>query len=233
MSNVSNRHTVVPFIAGESKPLAEQRLAKIGYKQTAEMTKKGEKALPSICVSVPPVDRTVITGAVLESLMPYIVTLVEDAQDGIIRAANDASGGTLQIVTDEMISLEAVIAFLAAKNAGDRISKESIAAWFSAHVEDNLSVLVADKLGFSDITPDNQATIDKHTAKYLEIVQMLAGKGLHQNSLGAQQKNAIRLCVKLAEGSAFGQKLADKLAELEKITDPALKMVECLELSMD
>lgn len=225
MSNVSNRHQVNPFVASKSEPLTGQRLARVGYKKT----KENPNPLPSICVSVPPVDATQITGAILAGLMPSIVQLVEDAQDGIIRAANDSSNGTLSTVTDEMISLPAVVAFLSAKQAGERLSAESIAAWFSAKVEDNLQVLVADKLGFSDITEDNQPVIDKHVKVYGDICGMLAGKGLHKNSLSESQKKTIRTCVKIAAGdSGIGAKLLAKLDELEKKVD----ITEALELDL-
>ena len=225
MSNVSNRHTVNPFVAGKSEPLSGQRLARVGYKKT----KENPNPLPSICVSIPPVDAAQIQGAILAGLMPSIVQLVEDAQDGIIRAANDSSGGTLTTVTDEMICLESVVAFLSAKQAGERLSAESIAAWFSAKVEDNLSVLVADKLGFSDITEDNQPVIDKHVKVYGDICGMLAGKNLTRNSLSESQKRTIRTCVKISEDdSGIGAKLIAKLEELEKKVD----ITEALELDL-
>ena len=226
MSNVSSRHQVNLFKAGKSDPLSGQRLAKIGYKKT----KDNPNPLPSICVSVPPIAATQIQGAILAGLMPSIVQLVEDAQDGIIRAANDSSGGTLTTVTDEMISLESVVAFLSAKQAGERLSAESIAAWFSAKVEDNLSVLVADKLGFSDITEDNQPVIDKHVKVYGDICGMLAGKNLTRNSLSESQKRTIRTCVKISEDdSGIGAKLIAKLDELEKKVD----ITEALELDIE
>jgi hypothetical protein len=219
MSNVSNRHTVNPFVAGKSDPLSGQRLARVGYKKT----KDNPNPLPSICVSVPPIDQTAITGDILAGLMPSIVVMLQDAQDGIIRAMNDASGGTLTEVSDDDISLAAVVAFLSAKNAGERLSADSIGAWFTRYVEDNLSVVVADKLGFDDITDDNQATIDKHTKVYADICAMLAGKNLTRASLSEKQKNAVKVCVKIAsDDNGIGEKLTQKLVELEKkveITD--------------
>ena len=226
MSNVSNRHTVNPFVAGKSEPLTGQRLARVGYKKT----KDNPNPLPSICVSVPPVDQSTITGDILAGLMPSIVQMVQDAQDGIIRSMNDSSGGTLSAVSDEDISLPAVVSYLAAKNAGERLSAESIGAWFTRYVEDNLSVIVADKLGFDDITEDNQATIDKHVKVYADICAMLAGKNLTRASLSEKQKNAIKVCVKIAaDDNGIGEKLTQKLAELEK----KVEIADMLELDTD
>jgi hypothetical protein len=218
MSIISNRHTVNPFVAGKSEPLTGQRLARVGYKKT----KDNPNPLPSICVSVPPVDQTAITGDILAGLMPSIVSMVHDAQDGIIRVMNDSSGGTLTAVSDDDISLAAVVSFLAAKNAGERLSADSIGAWFTRYVEDNLSVVVADKLGFDDITPENQETIDKHTKVYADICAMLAGKNLMRNSLSEKQKNAVKICVKIAaDDNGIGEKLTQKLVELEKKVEVA------------
>ena len=226
MSNVSNRHTVNPFVAGKSEPLSGQRLARVGYKKT----KDNPNPLPSICVSVPPVDQTAITGDILAGLMPSIVQMVCDAQDGIIRVMNDSSGGTLTAVTDEDISLNAVVSFLAAKTVGERLSADSIGAWFTRYVEDNLSVVVADQLKFTDITEDNQPVIDQHTKVYLDICQLIAGKNLTRNSFSAQQKRAMKICVKLAsDDNGIGAKITEKLAELEKKVD----ITEMLELPID
>lgn len=222
MSNISNRHTVNPFVAGKSEALIGQRLAKVGYKQTDKMTKAGETALPGICVSVPPIDTSAITGAILDGFMPHLVTLIETAQEGIIRSMNDSSGGTLSAVTDDDISLSAVLAYLSAESAGSRLSQESIGVWFTAQVEDNLSVLIVDKLKFTDITEDNQPVIDKHVKQYRDICMMICGKGLHRNSLSDTQKRTIRTCVKIAaDDIGISAKITAKLNELEKMVDPA------------
>jgi hypothetical protein len=92
MSNVSNRHAVVPFVAGTSKPLSDQRLCKAGFKLTEKMKKEGKKALPSVCASVPALDTGAVSVMVAE-LMPHIVAMLEKAQDEILRAKYEAAGG--------------------------------------------------------------------------------------------------------------------------------------------
>ena len=73
MSNISNRHTVNPFISGKSEALVQQRLCKVGYKKTKDCP----NPLPSICVSVPHVDPSAINGAILAGFMPALISLIE------------------------------------------------------------------------------------------------------------------------------------------------------------
>jgi hypothetical protein len=215
MSNISNRHTVNQFVAGKSSALTGQRLAKVGYKKT----KENPNPLKSVCVSVPPI-QIGADSPHIERLLPYINDLICTAQDGIIRSLYESSGGTLSSVSDEEISIDACINYLAAESAGARFSGESIAAWFDAGVTDNLTVAIADKLGFTDLTPENEIVIQKHVASYKDICKMLAGKGVTKNSLTAAQKNAVKTCVKLdtLDGD-IGKKLLNKLTELEKQVD--------------
>ena len=129
MSNVSNRHSVVPFVAGTSKPLTGQRLARAGFKLTEKMKAAGKTALPSVCASVPQIDPAAVQVFISE-LMPHIGNMLEKAQDEILRAKYEASGGTATELTDEEISIPQCLAFLNAESTGSRLSAETIGAWF-------------------------------------------------------------------------------------------------------
>lgn len=176
MSNVSNRHTVNLFTAGKSEALSGQRLAKVGYKSTAKTPAK----FPSICISVPMIDVQEALGSDLTPWFPHIRTLMETAQDGIIRAMYENSAGALQAVTDDDIGPAAMLAFLDSEAAGGRLTVELATQWFNAQVQDNLYVLIAEKLGFSgngSDTPneDQDRTIKQHLNGYRELMGKLAG----------------------------------------------------------
>ena len=148
MSVISNVHTLVPFVAGESKPLSEQRLAKVGFKETAKMKKDGIKPLPSVCASVPTLAEEEIQGNI-SALLPHIRTMLEGTQDAIIRSLCEGSKGQRKEVRTEEISVQACIAFLAAQEAGSRISAESIAAWSSNGMAKDVSAaIIVDALGY-------------------------------------------------------------------------------------
>lgn len=86
--SITNRHSVVPFTAGESKPMTGQRLAKVGYKST----KKNPARFKSVCVSVPEIPENNIRSE-LDRLIPHVRTMLENAQDGIIRSLYESREG--------------------------------------------------------------------------------------------------------------------------------------------
>ena len=173
MSNVSTRHALKPFTAGD-KPLSGQRLAKVGYKTS----KKTPAKFASVAVSVPPINPADITENV-QRLLPYIGTMLENAQDGIIRGLYESAGGKCIDISDDDISVSACIGYLSAEAAGDRLTKDAIEQWFDAELSENLFAQIAEKLKFVDadgaITEDQEIVVKKHLKIYRDVLSMLAG----------------------------------------------------------
>lgn len=168
--SISNRHSVNPFIAGKSEAMVDQRLAKIGYKSTV----KNPAKYPSVCVSVPMVQEH-FSEQQIEALVPHIRMMIENAQDGIIRSLYESSDGTLKEVPDTDITVEACLAFLNAESEGGRLTKQFLEQWFDTQLKDNLFVVIADKLKFTDITLAVEETVGKHIAGYRGLFSALAG----------------------------------------------------------
>jgi hypothetical protein len=211
MFNVSNRHAIVPFVAGTSKPLADQRLARAGFKLTEKMKAAGKTALPSVCASVPFIDPAAVQ-VFMNELLPHIGAMLEKTQDEILRSKYESSGGQATDITDEELSIPACLAFLNAESAGSRLSVESIGAWFDNSLTDNLTVLIADKLGFDLSTPEQEQTVQKHVRNHRDVLCMLAGKNV---ILAPRQVNAVQNMLELAaEEDTMHQKLSTKLAGL-------------------
>lgn len=224
MAIIGTRHSLSLFTAGESKPATGQRLAKIGYKQTEAMTKKGEVAPPSVCVSLPqvPVDDV---RANIDRLLPYIGTMIENAQDGIVRSLYESSGHALISVDDADISVSACISFMAAEAAGDRLKKETVEQWFDSEVAENLTVFLAEKLGFSELTADNMKVVDKHVAIYRALIGSLAGG---KTILETKQINGCKKAIQLAASAdRIAQRLTERLIAMEA---PKKKMEEFLDI---
>jgi hypothetical protein len=163
MSNVSSAHDVVPFVAGKTNPLTDQRLAKVGYKSTV----KNPAKYPSIAVSVPMIlDADIVDNT--EQLLPYFRNMLEGIQDSVIRSLYESKEGELSVVTDSDISIKACIAFLESEAAGDRLKKEHIEAWFDRVCADNTYTLIAEKLGFTgdELTEAQDCVIKKHVKTY-------------------------------------------------------------------
>ena len=223
MSIISNIHSLVPFTSGESKPMNGQRLAKVGFKLTEAMKKAGKTALPSVCASIPFIEREEVLGNV-NALLPHIGNMLEGVQDQIIRALYEGSAGQRKEVRDEEISVQACIAFLSAEQAGSRISAESIKAWFEQGEAKNISAaIICDALKYGDQeewTPEQEATILKHVGVYCEVFQMLAGKNLNRGSFSDKQWQRLNQILELLQSEnpedAFAKKLADKMDVISK-----------------
>lgn len=210
MSNVSNVHDVIPFVAGKSAALSGQRLAKVGYKSTA----KNPAKFPSVAVSVPFLSDDSLREN-MDSLLPYIKGMMEKTQDDVIRSLYESKDGTLKIVQDHEISVQACIAYLESEAAGDRIKKEHIEAWFDRVCAENVFVLIAEKLGFTGdtLTPEQSATVDKHVKVYKEILSMLAGG---RTILTPVQIKSCKTVIDVSEDdSGIGTKLMQRLTAME------------------
>ena len=171
MSNFSNAHTVTKFDAKKSQALSGQRLAKVRYKTTAKQDAK----FPSVCVSVPFID-VIAQVTDWSPLVPHVRAMLENAQDGIIRSLYESSEGSLSLVTDSDLSIDACIKYLEAESEGGRLTKEFIESWFDSSVSEYLYALMVDKLSYGDVlTEEQDATVRKHMAGYKGLYSSLAG----------------------------------------------------------
>lgn len=210
MSNVSIAHTVVPFIAGETKPLHGQRLAKVGYKTTQKTPAK----FPSVAVSVPQISQETALDYT-DRLLPYIVALLENAQDGVIRSLYESADGILPHVTDSDISVDACIAFLASEAEGDRLTKVTVENWFTANARDTVFVVIAEKLGFTadDPTDAQSARIEQSVKAYRDIFASLSGG---KTMLTMHQIGSLRNVLELVDSDDVSTRLCNRLNAMEK-----------------
>ena len=211
MSTISNVHNVVLFDSKTSRAFDGQRLARITYKTA----RKGENAgtrKDSKCVSIPAI--ATLSDTVYQAMEPYMLTLYRATQDDIIREAID-KGAT--IITDEMISDDAVLAYLAAEAAGSRLTKETIVGWFNTDLADVLTVAFADKLGIGDAPTEAQVKqLEQSINVYREAFAGLAGgKTSYVPEKAAKLRKALDL-VDIAENELagkFARKLDDMIAK--------------------
>lgn len=171
MSVISNRHSVVPFVSGESKAMNGQRLAKVGYKST----KTNKAKFASVCVSVPLISSEEIASN-LNQLMDSVKQLCADTQDKIIRGLYEGRNGSLDSVSDDDIGMQAIIAYLDSDNQGGRLTKEFLTEWFNQVAQDNTFGLIAEALKYPDeLTEEQSTTVQKHVNGYREVIASLAG----------------------------------------------------------
>lgn len=218
MSTISNRHQVVPFVAGASAPLSGQRLAKVGYKKTTAMPTPPA----SVCASVPMIQGADVLNNVTR-LLPFIGAMLESVQDGILRSLYESSDYGLTTVSDDDISVDACISYLQAEAAGDRLKKDQILAWFDSEVSENLTILVAEKLGFSELTHEAEKTVSRHVAIYRDLIGMLSGG---KTILEPKQIRGCRTAISLAASAdRISVRLNDRLTAME-----SKKVVDILDL---
>lgn len=167
--SISNRHPVNPFIAGKSEPMTDQRLSRVGYKSTA----KNPAKYLSVCASIPQI--TELDEEQLDRLLPYIVQMLEVAQDGIFRSLYESSDAHLEAISDDDISVNSCISYLEAESTGGRLTKEYLETWFDIQMAQNLTVVIADRLKFDDPNPDQLVVIGKHVSGYRGLFSSLAG----------------------------------------------------------
>jgi hypothetical protein len=220
MSNVSNAHDVIPFVAGKTAPLSNQRLAKVGYKTTA----KNPAKFASVAVSVPFLSSEAITEN-MDALIPYVRNMLEATQDSVIRSLYENASGKLSVVTDSDISIQACISYLESEAAGDRLKKEHIESWFDRVCKENCFTLIAEKLGYTNdvLTEEQIKTVDKHVKVYRDILSMLAGG---RTILTPVQIKSCKTVIEVSEDdSGIGEKLVSRLNAME-----TPKVAEMLEL---
>lgn len=210
MSNVSTQHDVVPFVSGETVALSNQRLAKVGYKNTDKTPAK----FPSIAVSVPYLQPEQITGNIT-ALLPYIGDMLEAVQDKIIRSRYEISEGKLKTVSDSDISVQSCIAFMASEAEGDRLTKATLETWFDSVMAESVFVLMAEKLGFTsdDPSPAQSVRIGQSVDAYRELISSLAGG---KTVLIPKQIAALKVALDAIETDEISLKLDARLAAMEK-----------------
>lgn len=126
MSIISSTHQFNK-LTKTSTPLSGQRLVRL----IAKADRSGKYASPnlneSLCVSIPRIaDEAIVE--VIDKLIPHIIRMCEDAQDKIIREYRIESGRNE--VMDTVIDMNAVLGYMAADAAGDRVTKEYLSEWF-------------------------------------------------------------------------------------------------------
>lgn len=214
MSNISTQHSVIPFVSGETKPLSGQRLAKVGYKQTKAMSDKGEIAPKSVAASLPVItDEDIVSNVHL--IIPLIREACENVQDKIIRSLYESRDYVLERVSDSDIGFAQIAGYVASEQSGGRLTKEYLESWFEANMRDNLTVVVADKLGFDELNEVQLEVVNKHIAGYKGLIASIGG---NKTMLSVAQITGIRRAFEVCAISddEVVVKLEAKMSDMEK-----------------
>jgi hypothetical protein len=203
MSVVSDRHTFVPFTSGESKPFADQRLAKVGYKAKSGKT--------SVCVSIPKLTDTSVD-AINAAFPVDMRKRAEDFQDSLIR--NLYESGNTAIGSHE-IDQRAILAYLEAENNAGRLSAEKVREWFNGEFLETALPVLAEKYQ----TEDDKVLQQKCNAWLAAFVSLTGNSPISIDRL-RQLRSLTNL---VGEDDIVGNRVHNKIltliAELEALED--------------
>lgn len=185
MSAISNVHNITAYTTGVTKPYSGQRLSTVTYKTDRTTQVKPD----SVCVSVPVITSNEVAAHINEFL-PHIIALVQRTQDIIIRSIYESKRS---VVSDEDISVSAVLEYLDSESTGGRITKVQAAEWFDTVIADPLAVALASRLGASVNPTQEQAD---HIEQLLndfkdKISSLTAGNTRHNNDTITVLRKAI------------------------------------------
>jgi len=208
MSNISNRHNVLPFTSGESKALSGQRLCKVGYKSSA--TKPA--MFPSVCVSVPFISTADIKEN-LNALLPHVQEYLGTMQDKIVRALYERSEGQLTSVSDEELSIPAITAYLEAESTGGKLSGEYLKSWFDESLSTAVQLIICEKTGMDGSTPEQVLKIEQATKGLRGLIEQFAAPNI---TFSPVQRTQLKNVLSLVPDDSTAERLIARLEAAEK-----------------
>lgn len=185
------------------EPKAGERIARL-------LAKKGlieGRAVESQGVLIPVVSLAMLNGIVADTAgQQWLRGKVQDVQDGIIRRLIGAGKASF---FDDQIGLDACLRVMAADMESTRFSKESIKAWFDAHLRGLLAARLSEK------NPAMQASVIlKLCDQFLDRFMSLAGRNV---TMDLRTKDQLLKAIELLpedHESATCNELLERLQEV-------------------
>jgi len=197
--------------------IAGTRIVKCLY-QAAKAT--GKKKAENTYYRVPTKHLTeeLVVSRIAE-LSPYVLSYLQEQEDKEIKAYH-AKGG--QQVYTESLSIDKIIEALEASEAGARLNKEKIEAWFTECLQDSLAVAFAARLGITENSSEQELVklelvLNAYKAKFASLA---GGKTYIKE---ADCIAMISVVVKAeAEQSLLGKRFIARLESMKKKEDDLL-----------
>ena len=225
MSIIDNAaHSVVSYDPKSSKPFSGQRLSKVQYKTVTDKSSElyGIKR-PSMCVSIPIIStEAVVTN--ITALAPHVIGYLHGVQDKMIKEMIENGQKS---ITNESISIAGILDWLEVNNESGRITKETVGNWFDETISENLAVVLADKMGVSEVPTDAESNqIMKAVSAFKEKIASLAGG---KTSYEPKVAESLKKCLALAEeGDALKDRFVARLDKMIKEANEGMALVDLL-----
>lgn len=203
-------HSVISYDPKSTKPFTGQRLSKVTYKTNNDKNSEwyGIKR-DSKCVSLPLIKNDDVV-ANISILTPHFIEYLHTVQDKIVREKVDAGASSIAMAD---INIAAIADYLDNNNESGRLTKESVASWFTDNIAESLTVALADKLGISETPTDAEsdkiiAVVEAFKGK---ISSLAGGKTAYEPKICKSLLNALELA---PAGDALATRFAARLNKM-------------------
>lgn len=212
--SISNRHQVVEFISGQTKPMTGQRLARVGY--------KGHPKFKSVACSIPMLH--ISQDEYMQHKDAFIEILTDklcETQDKVLKAAYEKANGVLPLsIAEEEFSLPKLLQMLQ-ESEGSRITKEFVIQWCNTNIRDTLTVLIADRMGIEDIeSPEFLQILAQQENGIYPLFANLLDKNPALSKV--QVQNLAKILSMSGTDDRIAQKLNKKLEEMQSAQSVSL-----------
>ena len=201
-------------------PLAEiegTRIVKALYQTSA---KTGTKLRENSYCRIPTKHLTeeIVVSRIAE-LSPFVVNWLQELEATSLRASHKK--GQLNVFTASL-SLDALIEVLEATEAGARLNKEKIEAWFDSNLLESLTIRFADKMGINEQSSEAELAklelvLNAYKAKFASLA---SGKTF----IKEEDCKAMIAVIRFAEAelSILGHRFIARLEKMQKKEDDLL-----------
>lgn len=155
----------------------------------------------------------------IAELSPYVLSWLQELEALELRAAHKK--GQLNVFCGNL-SLDSLIQKLEESEAGARLNKEKIEAWYDAHILESLTVLFAGKMGITEHASEEQLVklelvLNAYKAKFASLA---SGKVYIKEADCLAMITVITNCE--AEGSLLGARFISRLEKMQVTKDDLL-----------
>lgn len=147
-----------------SSAMDGQRLVRL----IAKGKSKSPNLSESLCVSIPVMTAEIVAEHI-DSLLPYVVGMVQGVQDKIIRSVRVETGKSE--IADSEFDIKAVLVYLAENGEGETLTAEFIREWFIEDYTDVIHQWIRNRPGCAHL-PSTE--IDKKFAAITDVMTQFA-----------------------------------------------------------
>lgn len=217
-------HSITSYDPKSTKAFTGQRLSKVTFKTITDKENPlcGVKR-ESKCVSLPliPVAEVVANSTVLA---PVVVEFLQGVQDKIVRELVESGASSVAM---DAISIAACVEWLESNNESGRLTKDSVGQWFDAEISDSLAVVLAQKLGVSEVpTQAESAQVMKVLGSFKDKVSGLAGG---KTSYEPKLCDSLLKCLELAPaGDVLAARFTARLTKMKEANSMEVDLLNLL-----